>query len=255
MTTRAFAVGPATPAVVVEIPSGRLTFSPGEPGTVSVTVADDDADRFEISQQGGTIRVIWDRPLLLGGSPGAVNLVVPPDTDAEVDTASAEVVTRVPLGSVRIKSASGDSRLVPVGELTFNTASGDLALETSSGGINVKTASGDVRVGELGGSSRVNTASGDIRVDRLSGSLSCHTASGDVEVGLFLDGVLESNTMSGDLRAGLRPGTEVDLTANTLTGDVRLPGPGPATADGESPRVVIRAASLSGDVTLRRVQP
>jgi DUF4097 and DUF4098 domain-containing protein YvlB len=159
------------------------------------------------------------------------------------------------LGNVRIKTASGDGRLDPVGELTFSTASGDLSVETSSRGITVKTASGDVRVGELAGSSRVNTASGDIRVDRLAGSLSCHTASGDVEIGVFLGGVLQSNTMSGDLRAGLRPGTDVDLTANTLTGDVDLPRPGPTPADGDPPRVVIRAASLSGDVTLRRVQP
>lgn len=255
MTTRVFAVGPASPAVVVQVPSGRLTFSPGEPGTVSVTVSDDDAGRFDISQHGGTIRVLWGRPRLLGGSPGRVNLEVPPDSDTEIETATGEVVTRVALGTVRIKTLSGDCRLEPVGELTFNTASGDLALEASRLGINVKTASGDVRVGELAGSSRINTASGDITVDRLEGSLSCHTASGDVEIGVFAGGVLESNTMSGDLTAGLRRGTEVNLTANTLTGDVDLPPPGPAAADGDSASVVIKAASLSGDVTLRRVQP
>ncbi len=130
------------------------------------------------------------------------------------------------------------------GELTLDTGSGRVLVESFDGELVVDTGSGDVEIRDVFGSVNVDTGSGDVEIARYEVSeLLVDTGSGDVwlgsgraERGLVDTGsgavtaedlrveVLEVDTGSGDVTiAGDLSGAR-DLRFDTGSGDVRIEG-------------------------------
>jgi Putative adhesin len=154
------------------------------------------------------------------------------------------------------------------------TASGDVELAGTFGGVDVKSASGDVNLtGELHGKANVGNVSGDVRITRVIGDLSVKTVSGDVVAhavdgsisvravssDLFVaevhQGRVDVQTVSGDITLGIPAGTNVDVDAGSASGllSSEIPlSPDGSGAAGDGPTVVIRANTVSGNVLVRR---
>ena len=74
---------------------------------------------------------------------------------------------------------------------------------------------------EVGGELSVNSASGDVLVREAGSSVSVNTASGDQEIGSVTTGKVTLKSASGDLKVGIREGTSLWVDARSRSGEVR----------------------------------
>lgn len=252
MIRETFAVpGPAE--LDISLTSGSLTVDSGPHGQVEVAIDTPSPDAWEVNQSGDTISVWHGRDFLSRGSRARIQVKVPPGSSLKAATASADVRVNVELDRISVNSASGDVKLAGFDTAAVKTASGDVLAGPVARDLTVRSASGDVRGSTVGGSAAITTASGDISFDEVSGALSVSTASGDLRLGLYTGEDIEANTMSGDVDIGLPPGRQVKLEAKTLSGRVRLPERRPTSGDATT-SISVRLKSVSGDVTIRRVE-
>jgi DUF4097 and DUF4098 domain-containing protein YvlB len=117
----------------------------------------------------------------------------------------------------------------------------------------VNSASGDIELGTLGGKGKIRSASGDVEVAEAKTSLSIQTASGDQEVGSIESGEISLQSASGDIQVAVAPGATLWIDAKSMSGDTtsELELEGEAPAEGGA-AVELRAASMSGDIHVRR---
>ena len=84
----------------------------------------------------------------------------------------------------------------------------------------IQTVSGDVRLGTVAGPVSATLVSGDFAIDDAHMDLSAKTVSGDQRIGAIREGQIKLQSVSGDVRLGVRPGTRLRIDANSTSGDV-----------------------------------
>ena len=254
MIERTFEVsGPAD--LDVSLSSGALTVESGPPGSVSVTVEAPTMEGWRLDQSGDSITVSYERALIGRGGRARIRVIAPERSSLKANSASADIRARLPLDRVAIATASGEVLLGDVGSLAVKTASGDVDVGVVSRDLAVRSASGDIHSVRVDGDASLTTASGDMHIETAAGAVSASSASGDLEVDVYLGEDIEAATMSGDVVVGLPPGRRVNLKANTLSGSVRLPERRTSGESAGGPTVDIGLKSVSGDLTIRRVEP
>lgn len=173
-----------------------------------------------------------------GGDLSVENVTV--GGDARLHTASGDIEAsdlRVN-GSARLESASGDveMRNFDCGKLTLTTASGDIEVDRGACGA-----------------SDIHSASGDVRLDEVQAdpTLSVETASGDIDLTRCIARETRVKAVSGDVALRLEPlPCGYDITANTVSGDVRFGDSCKGDAPGAE-KPVIRVSTVSGDIEAR----
>lgn len=262
---------PGRTLVRVEIPAGGLTVETWSEPRIEVEVAPGRGDdrstvavaetrvsaamrgeRQEVSvrapkREGGLLGIPWGR-----GPELVVRVRCPEGTDVALDSQSADLEGRGPLGAVAVHSASGDVTLDDATSVSYATASGDLTAGAVAEALAVKSASGDVDVRSVGGNAAVNTVSGDVRIGATAGPAAVRTVSGDVQLDAAGADVVVSS-VSGDVEVGAVPGLVLWIDAQSVSGTMTSEldvGDDPAGSD-EKP-VELRIRTVSGDVRLAR---
>jgi DUF4097 and DUF4098 domain-containing protein YvlB len=178
----------------------------------------------------------------------------PEGANVRSETASADLRGRGRFGSLEAKAASGDLDFDEVaGNASIEAASGDVRVSAINGDAEISTASGDVKLGRLQGELSARAASGDVSVDEAGSAVKVRTASGDQRVGGVVAGNVELQSMSGDIKVGIRQGSNVWVDARAMSGDLNSEvelGDEPPAAD--APLVELRATSMSGDIDVVR---
>lgn len=184
----------------------------------------------------------------------AVGIRCPRGADVEVASSSTDLDTSGLLGAFSVKTASGDTLVDEVESLSATSASGDVQARQVAGRAQVNTASGDVRIERALGPVAVNTVSGDVTVRDARGSVTIQTVSGDQSVDGICTGEAKLNSVSGDVRAGVRPGVKLWIDANSVSGDLHseLGLDESAPAAGSDAVVPLRVKTVSGDVLIQR---
>lgn len=257
MTTRTehFEFGDEHPRLSIDVPAGEVILEPGPGGQMTVALDGPRADEFEVTASGGAVAVRYrDGKWLSGRSSVRIVATVPMGTDLDVQGASLDVRSRVGLGSVRGRTASGDLSLTTATDVSIKSASGTVSVDVVTGDLRASLASGDIRAGTIEGDLDISSASGDVDVDAVSGRVEVSTASGDLRIGCCSGSDLACKTVSGDASIGVPRGTRADLDVKTLSGDVRLP-PGGSHGIPDEDRVRRRLTfkSVSGDIELKSV--
>jgi Putative adhesin len=183
-----------------------------------------------------------------------LSIRVPEGAKVQFEGASADLRGRGRFGALEADSASGDVEFDEVLSAKINSASGDVSARTIDGAAEVNTASGDVELGRVGGPLDAKTASGDIEVDEAGAGVKIKTASGDQRIGGVTAGIVDVQSMSGDITVGIRQGSNVWVDARAMSGDLssELELGDEQPVDDEAPLVELRAASMSGDVRVLR---
>ena len=142
-------------------------------------------------------------------------------------------------GAFELKQVEGLS----LGRKMFGHSSGaELAIEVPHGAsVTIDTQSADIVASDLSGEKRFRSASGEVTLSRLAGGLEVETVSGEIEIegGAPID--LTAKSVSGDVRVRVPTIRRLDL--GTTSGDIRLD----ATLAGNGPFAM---RSISGDVTI-----
>jgi Putative adhesin len=195
---------------------------------------------------------------LLGRGPKiGVRVSCPHGTDLRVETSSADLDADGRFGDAEVSTASGDVSFESVeGALKVTSASGDVSVRDAAGPSTIKAASGDASVGRAGGPLSVNLVSGDLDVREVHEGLSTATVSGDQEIEAICGGDVKLQSVSGDVRVGVRPGLKLWIDASSVSGSMRSElETEDAPPAGEVLVVELRARTVSGDVQIVRAAP
>jgi Putative adhesin len=234
----------------VNIPVGdiRVETVDGEESYVSVTGSEKLVEQTRVSLDGNKLTIGHKGKKPFGitisigefsfGSGGLqISAKVPHRSQASLTTAAADMKLRGRYRSVETKSASGD--LTITGEIERDVV--------------VKTVSGDVRVDQVGGELKVQSVSGDIAVAKVGGSIESKTVSGDVRFDSVREGTVTVQSVSGDIEVGVAPGTNLDVDAGSVSGDLSSEVPlGSDRADEAGPTLIVRGKTVSGDFRVFR---
>lgn len=237
----------------VTIPSGDVIVETADVDESVITVEGSEklTEQMVVEQNGNRISVQYRGKQGLGitieiggftiggGERLKVHARIPHASSAELATASADMNIDGSLRTLETKTASGDlaMRGKVDGTATIKTVSGDVQLDDVGGDLTVNSVSGDIRVADVHGSVRTKSVSGDVRVDRAGGP----------------EATLQS--VSGDIRVGVAAGTNVDVDANSVSGDLDsevLLGSDIGAGLGDGPTLVVRGKTVSGDFRLVR---
>ncbi len=201
-----------------------------------------DGDRLTIAHKGkrpfGMTIAIGD--FSFGTDRGLqVRASVPHSSAASVLTAAADMTLRGRYRSLETKSASGSL-----------TVTGDIEQDAT-----VKTVSGDVRIDRIGGDLKVQSVSGDVVASSVEGSIETRSVSGDVRFDRVREGNVTVQSVSGDIEVGVASGTNLDVDAGSVSGDLssEVPlGSEPGSHAAGGPSLVVRGKTISGDFRVFR---
>jgi DUF4097 and DUF4098 domain-containing protein YvlB len=259
--------------VRIEIGSGLVEIRPADGEKTTVTLDVDSGDEGDVVFEVVNGELVIEGPKKARRGPEIrVRIDTPVTLDARIQTGSGDITSRMPLGEARLSTGSGDIRAERIeGDLAATTGSGDVRIgsaaqtvraKTGSGAIDigesigqvgVSTGSGDVRLGDAAGPTTVKVGSGDITIERIRDHSVATSGSGDVRVESAEGPSVRAETARGDVQIGVPDGVPTYLDLKTVTGQIRCDlEPGQKPAEGE-PSLMLRARTVSGDITVVRV--
>jgi DUF4097 and DUF4098 domain-containing protein YvlB len=228
----------------IHIPAGKIAVTAMKTGTANVTVdpshrghkGEDFLAATRVEFEPGRLSITAPENFgLHGGSSLAVSVELPAGSSCQIVTASADIRCRGELGSLDVRSASGD-----------------LAADRVTGQTRVNSASGAVRLDAVA-DVEVETASGNVQIGTAAGDISVVTASGSVAVGAVASGRTDVSSASGDISVAVAPGIGVYLDVSTLSGTAS--NELDASTDDGDVTVRLRCRTLSGNVRVGRAEP
>lgn len=246
-----FDVG-ANAAVEFRLGAGELRIVEGDPSKISISLSGSDRalQSIDVQQQRDKVSVISRKKFgFLSGLD--VEAAVPRGSAIEAKLASTDLTIDVPLARLIGSVGSGDVKAGDIeADVDLRSASGDIRIGRIGGDAKVAVASGDVRIEEIRGEATIKSASGDIEVTGAKGRCECKTASGDIVVKAFEGQTFQSTAMAGDVVVGLPSGRVLDVSLQTLSGEVRNEF---EVANEESPlgKAILDIKTMSGDIVLR----
>ena len=236
----------------VRVPAGDITIETvdGDESTVTVEGSEKLVEQTFVELQGNRLVVEFRGPKAfgitieiggwrIGSEKLTIRARVPHASRPTINAVSADCAVSGHLGSFEAKTTSGDIAV-------FADVERDAI---------VKSVSGDVRFqSPIGGDLQAQSVSGDVYAVRVGGSLTTKSVSGDVRVESVREGKATLQSVSGDIVVGVEPGTNVDVDANSLSGDLdsEVPLASDGGSLGDGPTLVVRGKTVSGDFRLVR---
>jgi hypothetical protein len=240
--------------LALKIPIGDIDVETvdGEESVITVDASEKLLELLEVYQDGDRIVVE-----LRGKKPFGITISI---GDFSFGNNRLDIKARVPHGSgLALSTAAADAKVRGrLGWLDVKSASGDLRVDGEiERDATIKTVSGDVRLQHVGGELRVQSVSGDLFAEYVGRSVQAKSVSGDVRLESVREGEVTAQSVSGDIDVGVSPGTNLDVDAGSVSGDLtsEVPlGSEPGDASGDGPLLVVRGKTVSGDFRVFRAQ-
>ena len=234
----------------VKIPAGDIEIETvdGDESTVTVEGSDKLVEQTVVELVGNRLVVELRKSAFgitisigdfsFGGQSLRVRARVPHASRAELSTAAADMELSGRFSALEVKSASGD--LSVEGEIVGNAE--------------VKTVSGDVKLPAVGGELRVQSVSGDVNAAYVARDVTAKSVSGDMRIDSIREGRVTAQSVSGDIEVGVAPGTNLDVDAGSVSGELtsEVALGSDAGNVGDGPMLVVRGKTVSGDFKVFR---
>jgi DUF4097 and DUF4098 domain-containing protein YvlB len=211
----------ANGTVVIENVSGSVNVEGTDANAVDVSgTIGEKVERVEVTQAGDrtTVRVVLPTISMNRHNESDANLTIrlPKGSSIDANLVSADLRTRGVSGAQRLHTVSGDISGVASGDVAIVSVSGDVQLaNAATQNLRIKTTSGDIRVHGGFRSASIDSVSGDVRLELATAP--------DAHVGI--------QTVSGDISAcsGPRavesrhgPGSKLQFDSGAGSGKVRI---------------------------------
>jgi DUF4097 and DUF4098 domain-containing protein YvlB len=110
------------------------------------------------------------------------------------------------------------------GALTVQNGRGDIIVSACTGDVDLTATRGIIRTGPIGGMAKVTATNGDIELLSVSGGLEAKADGGEVTVGIpkVFVGKASIKAAGGDVNLKIDPAANVDVSASSVWGQVRL---------------------------------
>jgi hypothetical protein len=262
---------PGSVSLQVKLPSGRvLVTTADEPRTTVEVVAvgrrgQEAIDEIEVRMDERLGRYVvkveqkdrfrWGPIQITWGGNFECRIVCPPGTDLDLAGASTDLRSDGELGEVSVRTAAGGIRLESVQkDLQVKTVSGDISVATIASQASLVTVSGDLGVERVDALLTARSVSGDVTIGGISGPLTLSTTSGDVDIKSVAGGDVRVQTVSGDVRVGIAPGTRTWIDAASVSGrlESELGLEQEPAAETDEAVVPLHLKTVSGDVSIVR---
>ncbi len=249
------------PKVEVMVGNGKVDLDVGPPGeiVVSATLKNPDRIDYEVFKEGNTVVV---EAITGSDSRADVTLIVPEDTEFQVDTGNGGIKAVGLKASGRVDSGSGEVRLERIGgDVHGNAGNGGISLNQVSGSVVLSTGNGQIVIRNSRGSFDVNSGNGSVILTDVAGIFDMKVGNasitflGEFDVGSesrFTSGngavtveLLDSQGLELDLESdGGQVRSDLPVTVREQT-ERRLLG---TIAPGEA-KLIVR--SSGGDITIK----
>jgi DUF4097 and DUF4098 domain-containing protein YvlB len=214
-------------------------------------------ERLDIEADGDRIRIEVIYPNI-GRSEGSdLKIRLPRNSSLEVRTVSADIDVGDVRGRQRLNSVSGDISTELYGnDLEAETVSGDLEVEGDGQPtiVALKTVSGNIEASDLVGEVEAGSVSGRIQVDAgMLDRARLGTTSGrmTLEGGLSSGGRYDLSSTSGRVNVLLDDDADIDLDAQSFSGDIENCFGVESSRNGYSPERSLRLRDGAGNRTVR----
>lgn len=162
-----------------------------------------------------------------------------------------------------IKSVSGDVKLSRAANAHIGTTSGDIEIGSLSGSATAGSVSGDIEAQSVAGDFSASTTSGDIEAQSVGAVMDAKSVSGNIKITAgSLGKDVKMKTVSGDVKLKITDKTGMNISLNTLSGDMNIDGLGAVSYETKSKRAVVAkingggkhlsVETVSGDINISR---
>ncbi len=270
-------------SVNAHVDAGSVRFAAADRTDTVVEVAPRDpkkdqdvraAEQTEVAYSSGRLHIRTPKQRYLFGRTGVVDVTVelPAGSQVEATGAWAEVRGAGRLGTVRVKTSSGDVRLETTGPLNLTASHGSISVDRVDGPAEITTSSGSIRVGtvtgiavlknshgttsvgDVAGDLQVSGANGDIIVERARASVAATTANGTLRVAEVTRGTVQLETSYGAIDVGVREGTAAWLDLSSGFGRVHNSLAASEGPEKSEDSVEVRARTRHGNIDVRRAR-
>ena len=250
---------------------------PSDPGKAA-DVRSADNTRVEYDDATRTLSIVTRKPrsrfVNFTKRPESIDLVIELPTDSDVrgeldlgdyraEGVLGAVALKTDFGAVRIGEAGAVNVRTGLGEITVNGVTGPAEVHSGSGEIRigaidgtagVTTSNGTIRIGVVTGPAHVKVANGAVYVERALSDITAVNSNGEVRIGEVVRGKVSATSKNGSVEVGVREGSAAWLELNTDVGRVynELASADAPEAGDPIDKVVLRASTKLGDVTIRR---
>jgi hypothetical protein len=242
---------------------------PGRSGDVSL------ARQTTVAFENNRLRVrVPGRSRLLGPGRDSVDVRVelPTGSQAEIEVAYGSVRVRGELGATRIVAKYGNVSADRTGDLALVSPYGDVDIAEVGGGLEVKAGHGPLRIGRIAGPARLRGAygsltlgttegevdvatSGPLTIERALGDVTARTAYGAIRVLEAEGGILRLESAYKEVEVGVPAGVAAWVDAASAHAVVRSElAPGPEAA-GTDRTVELHLRADWADILIRRAAP
>ncbi len=248
--------------VSVHLQAGSVTVSAAPTDQITVDVqptrsgrqAEEYAADVRVSFADG--RLVIAEPAHSGwlryGSGLDIVVAVPAGSRCVLDTAAADISCLGEFASLSAKSASGEIKAATVtGAADLHSTSGAVSLG-SADTAKVKTASGAIEVGQVHGDVHAVSVSGKVLIGTVGGSAIVQSSSGRLKIESLARGTAQLETVSGEIKVNVVPGTGVYLDLSSISGRVTSDLDSDDGASGEQVDLRLSCKTVSGTIRVGR---
>ncbi len=141
----------------------------------------------------------------------------PRGADGTVSSVSGNAAVESAKGPIEVTSVSGDVLAIGIEQsVRASTTSGNVDVRRASGIVIAQSVSGDVTASECGGDLDIESTSGNVHAREVGGTVTAETVSGDIET-LGIAGAVSAESVSGSVWIENREGS---VQASTISGDI-----------------------------------
>jgi Putative adhesin len=203
--------------------SGLVSWFSGQFGAEGEGASAQDAiEQTRIELQGNRLIVQAPKNGALRVFPLGVTVRAPSGSNVEIRSGSADVLVTGSAGRLVVRTGSGEIKADRAdGAATVTTGTGAVRLGPMLGGLQARSGSGDVEVSSVGGSSALVTGSGDVWLGAVAADVMARTGTGDLTIADAAAGKIDLHTGSGEIRIGVRQGTQAEVDLSSGSGQAR----------------------------------